>query len=891
MKLRAVRLSEVGHFRQGVALEGFSGALDVVAGPNEMGKSTIFRAIETVFQTAYTGTAAAIQELAPAQGGAPLIEVEFELGDRLWRLRKRYLAQKMAELVDLSGRETLRGADAENRLLDLVAGRLGRKRMLDLLWVRQRHSLELPKDDKSGDISKSLGRLIENEISDAAGAGLARRVKEATTFALNELVTPANRARARVGKPYKAALEERDRAKIACAAAVAAVRAAEQRLADLTIARAEAAKLRDPAAALARDAALAALRKSFEDATRAGQALQRATLVVEAKQAAHDQAQNRLQELTDGVAEVERLRATASLTAAELATAAQDVESLEAEGRAVQARHVDAHCREALCQATIDRLARCEQRLQLLSRRDDLARRLAAVTAATARIAELDAALAAEPVDDAVLADLLRTQNEIERWQTQLNASLPRVRVDYLAEAAGRINVAGAIVAVSGEIEPAAMLVLDVAGVGRITVAAPSAAADDLMAKLDRAKQQLQSALVRANVADLATAELRVAVRHQLGVERQRLAATVTAEAPDGVLAIERALSVAAAQYETLDRDLTPPEQSHSQLVDELAALRAVSKQLDGLAQAIQAALLDASKRQARLASEQAGLVGRLARVEAVLPLADARAAELVARADAVARAKADLNTAVLERAAWSSGVLAPAALAVLKLQIDAAVAAEAGVTSQLQNLALEIKGFEGALLRDRQDGVMAVLEEARAALETAEARVAAFEREVAELDLLERLLGAEAQAARASELKPVIDRLQQYAAHVLPAAKFELGDMLAVSGLEREGLSLAGNRLSGGTAEQIAVLVRLSYARLLAEQGEALPLVLDDALVYADAGRFSAMFMALEEAARHHQVIMLTCHHERVAALGPRPAVKMVDLKVWTPAEAASLG
>ena len=44
MKLRAVRLMEVGLFSAGNALEGLSGGFDVLAGPNEMGKSTIFRA-------------------------------------------------------------------------------------------------------------------------------------------------------------------------------------------------------------------------------------------------------------------------------------------------------------------------------------------------------------------------------------------------------------------------------------------------------------------------------------------------------------------------------------------------------------------------------------------------------------------------------------------------------------------------------------------------------------------------------------------------------------------------------------------------------------------------------------------------------------------------------
>ena len=71
MKLRAVRLSEVGHFRSGVALEGLSGGFDALAGPNEMGKSTIFRAIRTLFRYSHTTTHNDARDLAPAAGGAP----------------------------------------------------------------------------------------------------------------------------------------------------------------------------------------------------------------------------------------------------------------------------------------------------------------------------------------------------------------------------------------------------------------------------------------------------------------------------------------------------------------------------------------------------------------------------------------------------------------------------------------------------------------------------------------------------------------------------------------------------------------------------------------------------------------------------------------------------
>ena len=46
MKIRAIRLKEVGRFSAPVALEGLSGGLDVLAGPNEFGKSTILKAVK-----------------------------------------------------------------------------------------------------------------------------------------------------------------------------------------------------------------------------------------------------------------------------------------------------------------------------------------------------------------------------------------------------------------------------------------------------------------------------------------------------------------------------------------------------------------------------------------------------------------------------------------------------------------------------------------------------------------------------------------------------------------------------------------------------------------------------------------------------------------------------
>ena len=89
MRIRAVRVAEVGPFSGAVALEGLSGGLDVLTGPNEAGKSTLFTALATLLAEKHTSTARHVADLRPDSGGAPLIEADLEIDGQLWRLRKR----------------------------------------------------------------------------------------------------------------------------------------------------------------------------------------------------------------------------------------------------------------------------------------------------------------------------------------------------------------------------------------------------------------------------------------------------------------------------------------------------------------------------------------------------------------------------------------------------------------------------------------------------------------------------------------------------------------------------------------------------------------------------------------------------------------------------------
>ena len=95
-----------------------------------------------------------------------------------------------------------------------------------------------------------------------------------------------------------------------------------------------------------------------------------------------------------------------------------------------------------------------------------------------------------------------------------------------------------------------------------------------------------------------------------------------------------------------------------------------------------------------------------------------------------------------------------------------------------------------------------------------------------------------------------------------------------------RGGLEEEVERLSGGMREQLSVLTRLAFARLLASDGRPTPVILDDALVYSDDDRIERMFDALHRQARDQQIIVFSCRQRAFQRLGGN----ILQLVEWEP-------
>ena len=227
MKIKALRVSEFGCFDGPVRIENFSGALDVLSGPNELGKSTLFDALKVVFSEKLStrgGPKTALGPRVPYAGGAPRIEVDFTIDDTSYRLRKQFLSKAQAELSLLGAHTPLaRNDEVEIKLAELFGNANGPSARTGLLWLAQGETL-LPLELSEPE-SNALRGLVERDIVDIGGGSKARAMSGLIGRDLGALIT---RSRGQPTGAYKAAIAARDRARFELDEARAGLAKAEE---------------------------------------------------------------------------------------------------------------------------------------------------------------------------------------------------------------------------------------------------------------------------------------------------------------------------------------------------------------------------------------------------------------------------------------------------------------------------------------------------------------------------------------------------------------------------------------------------------------------------------------------------------------------------------------
>jgi DNA repair exonuclease SbcCD ATPase subunit len=858
-----VEVDQFQQFRKPVVIEGLEAGLNVIAGENEAGKSTLLRAVRAALFDRYRSN---VGEHYRPHGAAvsPSVKLDFTVAGQKYHLEKTFSKKKDGGLVlQADDGRRWEGPEAEDYLAELLgfaypgkgASRPELQGLAGLLWVEQgcaHDPVHLNDENRNqvqgvfeqemrdllgGDRGEVLFRRIQtlrDQYFDKRGnprgdyrklqqraEGLAEKLEQAR----QELGTYEKQVD-QLGKLERKLQEYRDDH---------LVEGAEQRVRELQEVTDRIAKLR--ARISDGEKAVAQAELAWERAQQARETRRAGIEAVEEAQAMLEAAIEKVQRLEGELGPIEKQRNELQAVVDTLNTRRRELERDLQRARDAQALQRIGKQRDELAQ----RLEKAEQL--------DARRRAALAEQAALRVGEED------------LAALQALERECDLAEERLRAVA--TRVEYALEEGVQARLGDRLIAGADEVLLTEETGLQIEGVGQFRIRPGGEDLGQLRDRLAAQKEKLARRLLELGVESVAEAQRQVRRHNELGQEAKQAGAELNGVAPDGGLpALRDEMQAVAARVEALreqlgegdgrDLDLAVLEDEVRALSAEiatqeakLAGYREGASRLQGQLESARMEQKDAERtlegRREALSDDRAKVADdQLAQeaTRAAQELERQRQALQVAR-DALAAEEPDAIAAEIERA---------------ERVLEDLKAEKATLEREVVQLraTLEALGQQG-------------LAEQVAKLETEYAQVRREleheDRRARALELLVETLEASLQRAREAVARPVVERLVVYLRQLIPGAEPEIDETLGLVGLRRDGVMERFEQLSIGTREQLAVLVRLAYADLLAEAGVPVSVVLDDALVNSDDERRDRMKRILFQAAKRYQIVLLTCH------------------------------
>jgi hypothetical protein len=607
-----------------------------------------------------------------------------------------------------------------------------------------------------------------------------------------------------------------------------------------------------------RKARLEAARAAFEAAkahaakvAAADQALRTATLEAQ-------RAQGELDQLRGAVAAKAAARASDAEGRDRLAQAADALAKAEAVlAEAVTAQDAaDKSRRQA--EAVLRKAQARDAAVTARERRAELRDRLARAETAREKVETARAGASVGP-DDGDMDRLRALSAALGTARALRDSTATRVTMRYAPGREDGVRHAGGTLAPGATLTIHGDTVLHLDGLGELTVH-PGAGPGDV-ADVAEAEAALTRALASLGAASMEEATRAHGIRKDAGIRLAQVEAEFAALAPKGIEELRRQLAALPDAPEEDAADLPTPEAAETALhATESRALDLRARQI-----AARERRDEARTDHARAVVRQEEAAARLsAAVDALDQLEGREEAELASRAAtaegerrAAADALADAHSAAPDVAG------AEAALARAQSVEDAA-------RNRINELRPAIATLDERIAGSAGEAVEEKLAETLERLGAAEARLAGITREVRILERLRAALEAARSEARDRYFEPVAGELRPLLHLLWPDAELNWADeTLLPQSLVRNGREEEVGILSGGTQEQIALLVRLAFARLLARDGRHAPVILDDALVFTDDDRIEAMFDALHRMAGDLQIIVLSCRQRAFRDLG----------------------
>jgi AAA domain len=878
MIIKSLMVEGVGRFSSAAHIDGFADGVNVLAAGNEAGKSTLFRAIRSCLFSRHDSKVQEIRDLGSDDSQLPAtVQLTFLHNGRTYVVKKSFLRSPSATLTE-DGREIARSKQADEAVWELLGLSPGSGRTLDdgafgVLWVGQGASFGAPAPGPAA--SSVLNSAIESEVGALIGGERARQTVEDINTELRRYLTDTDRPKS--DGPLHRALREVEHWQTAETEAQGKLSALEQHFSSLFQLRQRYDEMTDPVEADQLAKELVEAKSSLADARSSAQEIRRFEAEESSTRRALEAASQRLRQLRDLAARIDANRQNEASQAKILP---------EQQAREQEARAALSRTQEQIVDSErqSQKLSASEQQLEKLSaatlralRKDDLERQLKALEQAAKELLQIDAQLTQLNIKPKHVEDIDELERKIATLDAQLSAAAAHLNIEVTPAGKGQVRIGTAQPEQSYNGPVIAETKVTVGELATITVTPAPNASHETRQSLDADRVALLKSI---GVASSAEARALLSKRRDLEASRK------------GVVTELKSLNVTGDPMPIIAKTKSGLAETDAAISSALADAKRQTLPSSGQ---IEEEKLELGRQRAALNARRASFEETLGQQQEALEGAVVVRSGTESKLELI-RKSIDDDTAICpdaERAARDSALVAEVSTAETAHQTAATVLSAKRQTvpdtaeierrearclrleqalgnrqSDLLDLEREIGRLTGQIQSAGGDGVGEALASAQEQRALAERERSRIEERAATLKLLRDTVLGCLNEGRERYYEPVRKHLRPFLNDLFPGADLELGDGFAITGIKRDRTESFA-RLSDGTQEQIAVLVRLAMASMLAERGQTVPVILDDALVYCDDDRIKRMFDALIRAGKHQQIIVLTCRLRTFAPLG----------------------
>ena len=855
MKIRAIRLENVRRFVDPVEIAGISDGLNVLTTPNERGKSTFFDALHAVFFKDRKSWDKEIRGLVPYAGGDPAVAVEIELPEGVFRIEKRWNSRRNGDARITSAGQLVKQADdaqvwiAEALKSTKDGGPAG------LLWVRQGQS-GLDEGDNTHRVRRDLLTSVAGEVEAMTGGRRMDMVRDMCQEALDRYLTKTRRVKS--DGPIKRADDD--------VTALREKRGELERKSDnlrreldrRKELRRELAELEDPEEEGARRRRFAEAEAAHTEAGRHHEALDRALELERAKGVDRDRAAEKLENLENNLVELAEAHAALVVAQDEEGRRKSKVRAAESTMSVAAKAYESARVSAAGAADVLQKTLRAQALASTVDRRTELNEQLRRAEKLRQQ-AEQASADAKKEISERCLSDIERLDEDLRVLKRTRELEAVTITMKYAPGRQDGISLDGVALPhrKTTLIPDGAELVID--SLGQLAIHPGRKASDGSLAE---GEAKLAVAVEVAGVKSIAEGRKSAHRRRQVEERGRDAQAALRGVAPKGIETLREQIAVLPEPMEERD-DLPAVEEAQESDAVARMALTTASERLE----ACRLELGDAQTRAAHAVAAVEGAEGRRIRAEAQIAGIDDPEAER-SRLETEVR---ELSSAQIEATRRREEIAAMA------LDFDAAQAALERAQSIMgraeedrQRIRVELGKLDTMINLLAGEAVEEELSDVIIRVDDAERILDELKFEIAVLTKLEGALESARASARDRYVEPVLAELEPLVRLLWPEAALRFdAEYVLPTALERAGTEEEFEVLSGGTQEQIALLVRLAFARMLARGGTPAPVILDDAIVFTDDDRIERMFDALTRQAQDLQIIVLSCRQRAFRDLG----------------------